>query len=452
MREGITRAGRWNNRALVRLMWPLIIEQLLSVLLGVVDTVMVAAVNEAAVSGVSLVDSINVLLITLFTSLAVGGSVVSSQYIGRGDTQNASLAARQLLYITTAMSLVIVTLTLIFQRGILSLVYGNIEREVMDNAITYLWLSAVSYPFMGLYNACAALFRSMGNSRVSMLVAGLVNILNIIGNALFIYGLGMGVAGAALSTLISRGAAAVVMLLLLFHARSGPIRIAGLFKFQFSWEMIKRILRIAIPSALENSVFQIGKILTARIVSSFGTAAIAGNAIASTITSFATLPGSAFGMAMLTVVGQCVGAGDFNAAKKNYKKLMLGTYVAVAAVSGLMAALAGPLVRVFDLSAEGAQLAQSLVYILCGTAPFVWIPSFVTPNALRAAGDAKYTMVVSVACMWLFRIGMAFLLSYAAGLGVAGVWWAMVLDWIVRGVFFIVRWQRGRWQNKRIID
>ncbi len=321
MREGITRAGRWNNRALVRLMWPLIIEQLLSVLLGTVDTVMVAAVNESAVSGVSLVDSINVLLITLFTSLAVGGSVVSSQYIGRGDTQNASLAARQLLYITTAMSLVIVTLTLIFQRGILSLVYGNIEREVMDNAITYLWLSAVSYPFMGLYNACAALFRSMGNSRVSMLVAGLVNILNIIGNALFIYGLGMGVAGAALSTLISRGAAAVVMLLLLFHARSGPIRIAGLFKFQFSWEMIKRILRIAIPSALENSVFQIGKILTARIVSSFGTAAIAGNAIASTITSFATLPGSAFGMAMLTVVGQCVGAGDFNAAKKNYKKL-----------------------------------------------------------------------------------------------------------------------------------
>ncbi len=171
MREGVLSAGRWNNRALVRLMWPLIIEQLLSVLLGTVDTVMVAAVNESAVSGVSLVDSINVLLITLFTSLAVGGSVVCSQYIGRRDAASASLAARQLIYITTAVSLVIMTLALIFQRLILSLVYGNIEREVMNNAITYLWLSAVSYPFMGLYNACAALFRSMGNSRVSMLVA-----------------------------------------------------------------------------------------------------------------------------------------------------------------------------------------------------------------------------------------------------------------------------------------
>lgn len=444
-------AERWNNRALWQLVWPLVVEQLLAVTIGMVDTVMVTAVGEAAVSGVSLVDAINVLLIQLLAALATGGAVVASQYLGRRQVKEASQAGKQLMYTITAMAIGVMALTLAFRNHLLGFVYGHVDPTVMGYAQDYLWLSAVSYPFIAIYNAGAALFRSTGNSRVSMFTALLVNVLNIGGNALFIYVFGMGTAGAALSTLISRAAAAGVLLFLLVRPHAGGIQLRGLLRFKFRPAMVGSILKIGVPNGLENSMFQIGKLLTARIVSTFGTAAIAGNALAGVLGTFGNLSGAAIGLALLTVVGQCVGAGDYESAKRYTKKLMKGTFASMAVVCALLALLARPILGVFNLSADATAIALRCLLTFCVCGPFFWPQSFALPNALRAAGDAKFTMSVSVGSMWVFRIGSAFLLAYTFGLGVWGVWIAMVIDWVVRGGIFLWRWYSGRWRGKNVI-
>ncbi|MDL2219973.1 MATE family efflux transporter [Ruminococcaceae bacterium OttesenSCG-928-O06] len=445
-------AGRWNNRALAKLMWPLIIEQFLSVSIGLVDTVMVTAVGEAAVSGVSLVDSMNMLIIVVFAALGSGGAVVASQYLGRQDHKNASLAARQLVYAICIVSVTLMALVLVLQRGILQLVYGHIEADVMQNALTYFWLSALSYPFIALYNACAGLFRSMGHSKVSMTTALLINILNIGGNSLLIFGFGLGVAGAAISTLISRAVAALVLVLLLMREGRGPITLHGLMRIKLVPDMIKRILRIGVPSGLENSMFQVGKLMVSRIISTFGTAAIAGNAIANALLTICTMPAMSFGLGMITVVGQCVGAGDYKAARRNTMKLLGGAWATMALLCLLVYTFRNPLLTLFNLSPEAAALARGCIFTFCIAAPLFWPLSFSLPNALRAAGDARYTMVVSVLCMWTFRIGASYLFAYSMGFGMLGVWYAMVVDWVVRGACFTLRWVRGKWQNLRLLD
>jgi len=310
----------WNNKKLFSLLWPLIVEQLLIVMMGIVDMVMVSSVGEHAVSGVSLVDSINFLIITAFNAMATGGSVVASQYIGRKDGKNACRSARQLIYISLFISLIMMILTMCFCRRVLKLVYGNIADDVMRSAQIYFLITALSYPFLALYTSASSLFRSMGNSKISMNTAALVNIINIGGNALFIYGMRLGVAGAALSTLIGRMIAAVVLIYLLMQDWLNIINLKGITKIKLEPDMIKRIFNIGIPSGLETSVFQIGKILVTRIFTSFGTAAIAANAVGATINSIAFMPGSGFGMGLMIIAGQCIGAGDYEAVKQHTKK------------------------------------------------------------------------------------------------------------------------------------
>ncbi len=443
--------ARWTSRALYRLMWPLVVEQLFAVSIGIVDTVMVSAVGEAAVSGVSLVDSVNVLIITAFTALATGGSVVCSQYLGRRENTNASAAARQLVYIIGLASLALAGLVLAFGRPLLGLIYGNIGAEVTFHAETYLWWSALSYPFIALYNAGTALFRSMGNSKVGMLVAFVVNLLNIGGNSLLIFGFGMGVAGAAISTLVSRAVAAVMLITMLLRPHAGPLTLAGLHRVKLMPEMLRRILRVGLPSGLEGSTFQVGKILVARLVSSFGTTAIAANAIAGSVVQIATTPNQAFGLAMLTVVGQCVGAGDYAAARRNAHKLLGGAWVALALFSLGIGLAHYPLLSIFRFSAETTELAAGCLLVFCFTAPLCWAPSFALPNALRAAGDASYTMWASLISMWSLRIGASFILAQGFGLGLLGVWAAMAMDWLLRTILFAWRWLRGKWMTKRVV-
>lgn len=443
---------RWNNRTLTRLIWPLMIEQLLAVALGMVGTVMVTAVGEAAVSGVSLSDAVNVLLINMLTALATGGAVVASQYMGRGDNQKASEAGRQLVYSITLLSCV-AGMAVFFLRGpLLSLIYGNLAPEVYTNAEIYLKISALSYPFIGLYNAGAALFRSMGNSRVSMLASLVANILNIAGNWVLIYHLNMGVAGSAISTLASRAVAAILLLVLLAKGKQA-IHLTNLFKVRLNFGLIRNILKIGIPNGLENSIFQIGKLLTAGIISSFGTAAIAGNAIATVVSTFGNLPGNAIGLGLITVVGQCVGAADYDEAKNCTRKLMKTAFIGMAAINlAIVAAISfDGFLALFSLSAEGATVAYQCLLLNCLAAIVFWPQSFALPNALRAAGDAKFTMGVSIFTMWAFRVGLAFLFAYTLGLGVLGVWAAMILDWVVRGTVFWLRWRSGKWQSKGVL-
>jgi putative MATE family efflux protein len=442
---------KWNSRALLRMLLPLIVEQALAVTMGAADTVMMSSVGEFAVSGVNIVDNINNLLIIAFVALCTGGAVVTSQYIGRKDTRNAGLAAKQLIYVVTLISLVIMILALLLRRPIIRLCYGALAPDVMEAAALYFLITALSYPFLAIYNANAALFRSVGNSMVTMRIALLVNVINVAGNAFLIFVCHLGVFGAAASTFASRFIAALITLVLLARGHGRPLVIHGLFKIRFIRPMLRNILNIGVPSGLESSMFQVGRLLTQRILPTFGTAAIAANAIASVINSFSFMTGTAYGIALLTVVGQCVGAGDYDAAKKQTARIMKLAYITMGMISGLIVIFADQVVGLFNLSADARDLAKLFLQIHCVSMMLGWPMSFALPNALRAAGDARYVMIVAIISMWTIRVSAAYILTYWVGLGPVGVWLAMSGDFIGRGVSYFVRWRSGRWMKQKVI-
>jgi len=441
----------WNNRALFSLLWPLIIEQILAVTMGAMDTIMVSSVGEHAVSAVNIIDNINNLLIIAFTAMCTGGAVVVSQYIGKRDFRDSSIASKQLVYVVTLISLIMTLASVIFRRPIVSLIYGKIEDDVMKAASIYFLITAISYPALAINNANSALLRAIGNSKVPMLIALLVNILNIGGNAFLIYGLKIGVAGAAISTLVCRTTAATITTVMLYRNKTSPISLSGLSKVRFIKSMIKNILNVGLPSGIESSMFQIGRLLTQRIFPVFGTSAIAANAVASVINSFSFMPGTAYGIALLTIVGQCVGAGDYTEAKKQTRKIMKLAYITLFSISALIFIFMEQLVSMFSLSVEAHDLAKGFLRIHCISMAVGWSISFAMPNALRAAGDARFVMIASSISMWVVRVCAAYLLTFTLGVGPLGVWLAMGADFLVRGSSFVLRWRNGKWQEKRVI-
>lgn len=442
------------RRRMLRLILPLIAEQTLAVTIGMLDTVMVSAAGEAAISGVSLVDQINILLINIFSALTTGGAVVAAQYMGRDDRKNAGKAAKQLFWLSGTITSVIMAVCLIFNHGILRAVYGAVEPEVMSSAEIYFYITCVSYPALGIYNSGAALFRSMGNSPVSMITSLIMNVINLFGNALLIYGFGMGAAGAAWATLASRTVGAVIMLALMCRptANRSEFRVERIYKPETDPGMIKSILKVGLPNGAEGGMFQIGKLLVANLITTFGTASIAANAVSNTLAGFAIIPGSAIGLAMVTVVGQCVGAGDYDQAKKYTFRLMSYTYIIGGGIDLIMF-FAGPeIVSLFNISPQAKEMAEYIVRTYALASFLIWSLSFSLPNSLRAAGDARFTMVIAIISMWVFRIGFSYLLCGYFDMGLNGVWYAMYIDWIFRSAWYIWRFLSGRWKYKKVIS
>ena len=438
----------FSRKDLIRLMIPLIIEQILAVLVGMVDVVMVAKVGESAVSGVALVDSINILIIQLLSAMATGGAVVSAQFIGRKDEKRACMAANQLLLTTGIVSILVAGIALIGNKTILHLVFGQVEKEVMYNAKIYFYISAASYPFLAIYNSCAALYRSMGNSKVSMKTSIYMNIINVSGNAICIYLLKMGVEGVAIPTLVSRIFAGLFMLYIILNPKN-MIHVDKRLRLGFHPEIIKNILRIGIPNGLENSMFQFGKLMVQSLVSTLGTAATASFAIASNLATIEYLPGNALGLGLITVVGQCVGASEFGQAKSYIKKIVGVTYAIVAVVACSMAIFSPQIVHIYNLNAESSKIAVELM-IVHSIAMIVWPLSFTLTHGLRAATDVKYPMVVSICSMWAFRIGLSYIFVLQFHMGVMGVWFAMFVDWTFRAIMFTIRFVSGKWIKQPI--
>lgn len=440
----------FSRKDLSRLIIPLMIEQLLAITIGLADSTMVSAAGEAAVSGISLVDTVNVLLIQVFAALSTGGAVISAQYLGREDYLSARASAKQLYQCVFLVSSLIMALSLAFRNQILRGVFGDIEPAVESAAQTYFVLTALSFPFLGLYNAGAALFRSMGNSKVSLVASIVMNVINLVGNYVTMYYFDMGVFGIALATLISRATGAVFITVLLLNKKHA-IHIENPLRFEYKPEILKNILRIGVPSGIENGIFQVGKVLVASLISSFGTIAITANAVTNTVAQLQIMPGSAIGLAMLTVVGRCIGANDEEQAKLYTKKLMV---LAIVCTIGSTALLLAGMPVVFDLyhlTEETRALTRILILIHSAGSATIWCFAFALPNALRAAADVKFTMISSIACMWIFRIGASYLLGAGLGLGVIGVWIAMVLDWIGRGAMYVWRVKSGKWLKHRLV-
>lgn len=434
----------FTNKDLRKLIIPLIIEQFLTVLVGMADTVMVSQTGEAAISAVSLVDTVNVLLINIFAALATGGAVVAGQFLGHKNRQEACSVANQLLIFATISSTVIMGLTIGCHNILLHGVFGKISSDVMSAARIYLLITALSIPFIAIYNAGAALFRAMGNSRITMIVTFIMNAVNVAGNAILIFGLHMGVAGVAIPTTVSRMIAAVIIVAMLFNEKR-DITLKGYFKFKLNGKIIKKILYIGVPNGLENSMFQLGKIVVLSLVATFGTSAIAANAVGNTIAMFQIIPGMAIGMAMVSVTAQCVGAQDYDQVRYYNKKLLKIAYSAMILVNVIVVAILPFLIKLYNLGTEAAGITRWIITFHAICACLIWPLSFSIPNTLRAANDVKFCLVLSVISMWAVRIAPSYILAGNLGLGVKGVWIAMVMDWCVRAVFFVIHYKRERW-------
>lgn len=440
----------FTGKQILNLIIPLVIEQFFMVTVGMTDSIMTAFFGEDAVSGVSLVDTINVLLINIFAALATGGAVIVGQHIGRNDNKNACKAADQLMIFTTLSSVIIMALIYMFKPFILDVVFGSITPEVKHNSDIYLMIVAASIPFIAVYNGASAVFRSMGNSKIPMTTTLIMNAINVCGNAVLVYIFQIGVAGVAIPTLISRIAGAAIVVALL-RKQELPVHISKPFCFKPDFSVIKKILYIGVPNGLENSMFQLGKILVLSLVSVFGTASIAANAVSNAIASFQILPGTAIGLALITVVSQCIGAGRPDQAKYYTKKLMKIAYIAMIATN-LLIDLSLPLILyIYNLTPETANLTYEILIYHSVCALLIWPLSFTLPNTLRSAGDVRFCMIISIASMWLCRITLAFVLASWLGMGVMGVWIAMTIDWAVRAAFFIYRYAKGKWQNIKIM-
>lgn len=435
----------FDNKALRALILPLIIEQLLAVLVGMADSIMVASVGEAAVSGVSLVDNIMVLFINLFAALATGGAVIAGQYLGQKNEKQSCRAATQLVWFTTIMAVLIMALIYCGKWFILHVVFGQIDAEVMGHANTYLLIVTASVPFIALYNAGAAIFRIMGNSRVSMQVSMIMNVINVCGNAILIFGFHRGTEGVAIPTLVSRITAAVLIVVLLCR-QNMPIHIDKSLRYRPQWTMIKRILGIGIPNGMENAMFQLGKIIVLSLVSTFGTYAIAANAVCNVVAGFQILPGMAINLAITAVIARCIGAGEHGQAEYYTKKLLKLVYISIWAINLIILALVPAILWAYNLSDVTAQTARVIMYFHAASASLVWPVAFSLPATLRAAGDAKVTMVIALVTMWLFRIVFSYVLGGYFGLGVLGVWIAMVIDWVVRAICMALRYKSGKWK------
>ena len=437
----------FSNRKLIRLIVPLVIEQGLTILVGMADGVMVSSVGEAAISGVSLVDMINAVILVLFAALATGGAVVTSQYLGARNMEKARKSTGQLVIMATGLGILTMVPCFIFAEPLLKLCFGAIAPDVKAAGLAYLRVTALSFPFIALYNAGAAIFRSVGNSKVSMQVSMLMNVINVVGNAFCIFVLKWGVYGVAIPTLVSRGAAGIAMMVMVSKpnqelqlTREGLRGIDG--------PMMGSILRIGVPSACENCFFSLGRLIVASMITLFGTSQVSANAVAGNIDRIGIIMGQAMGLAMVTVVGQCIGARDTDQATYYIKKMLRWTYIVQGISNVLILVFLRQLVGFYStLSGETTELAMRLSAMHASFAIIFWPVSFVLPNALRASNDVKFTMWVGVGSMLAFRIIGSWVLCVQLQMGATGVWIAMILDWVCRTGFFVARTVSGKWKT-----
>ena len=439
----------FSDKSLYKLIFPLIIEQFLLVTVGLVDSIMIASIGESAVSAVSLVDSINILIMNIFTALATGGAVVAGQYLGQKKEDKACKSADQLILFLFLSSITVMIIGYLSKYFILNIVFGHIEKDVMNYSNTYLTIVFMSIPFIAIYNGGAALFRAMGNSKITMKISIMMNLINFIGNYFLIYIFKIGIAGAAIPTVFSRIVAAIVIFVLIRN-NNLQVHLSKKICKKFDRTLIRKILYIGVPNSLENGMFQLGKIIVLNLISTFGTAAIAANAVANAVGLFQIIPGMAISQATLSVTSQCIGAGDYNQTKY-YTRKLVKICTACILLAVVITFISMPLIlKAYNLSDYTARVSRNIIFYHGSLSIIIWTVSFVLPNTLRAANDVKFCMIVAILSMWIFRIGFSYILGRYMNMGVFGVWVAMSIDWVFRAIFFITRYKGSKWKSHEI--
>ena len=442
----------FSNRMICSLLIPVVLEQLLNSIMGTADTMMVSNVGSAAISAVSLVDSINVLVIQAFSALAAGGAIICAQYIGQRNKEKANESARQVLFIITAISVAVSLICLVFQKPLLRLIFGSVEPAVMRASETYFFYTALSFPFIAAYDSAASIFRAQDNTKGPMIISMISNVMNIAGNAVMIWVFHMGVAGAAFSTLISRIFCAFVVIIQLRKEKEGQeIVVRDYFEIRPDWSMIRRILGLGIPSGIENSMFQLGKLAIQSTVSTLGTTAIAAQAMTNILENLNGIAAIGVGVGLMTIVGQCLGAGRQDEAVYYIKKLcVIAEVIIIISCLGVFA-LTKPITILGGMEKESADMCFHMVMWITIVKPLVWIMAFIPGYGLRAAGDVKFSMIVSCCTMWACRFCLCVFLIRVMGFGPMGVWIGMFADWTLRGIIFTWRFHSRKWLQHKVI-
>lgn len=438
----------YSNKNLLYLFIPLVIEQGLEYLVGFADSLMVAKVGEAAVSGVSLVDFVMALLISIFTALATGGGAITGQYLGSKKDNEANQSALQMMKVTFYLSIVITLIIFVFKNSILHLLFGSISSDVYHHAMTYLNVVVLSIPFLAIYNGGAAIFRTMNNSKLPMQIMLAMNIVNVIGNALCVFILKMGVEGIAIPTLVSRVGAA---LLILYFSKETTIHLSQLMNIKINRNMIEKILNIGIPFGIENSMFYLGRLIVLSIVSLFGTASIAANSVGGTLVMFQVLPGTAINLGLTSIISRCIGANDYDQAKYYTKKINRWMHISFI-ISTVIILLLMPLIMSFyNLSSRATSYVWQIIILHGIMMTLIWPYGYMLPIIFRSSGDAKFPMIVSIISMVICRILFSYILAVIFNMGMMGTWYAMFLDWIVKAIIYTYHYIKGKWMNYQVV-
>ena len=440
----------FTRKQIISLLIPLMLEQVLSGLMGIADTMMVTSVGDTAISAVSSVDSINMLIFQLLSALAAGGVIVCAQYLGRREFKRANEAACQVLIVGVGLALAVTVFCLLLRRPLLTLIFGTVEHSVMEQAMDYFLITALSYPFMAAQQTAAAAFRAGGHSAPPMAVAAIANVVNVAGNAVAIFGFGMGVVGAALATTVSRVMSAVILLVLMRNT-SRPIHFRDYRRMRFDRSLAGMILRVGIPAGVENSMFQLGKLVVQSTVSTLGTAAMAAQAMTHILDMVECMPSQAIGVGLLTVAGQCMGAGRPDEAKRYTKQFCIISEVVLVVMSILVLSFAPLITRVAGMTDESAVLTLKLLQIITVVKCLIWTLAFTLPNGMRAAGDVRFSATVSALSMWIFRVCGSWVLCRVFDVGLIGVWIAWFCDWGCRLVIYVLRYRNGKWLSKQVL-
>lgn len=450
MEKNNSKKHLFSNHDLWMLLVPLVVEQLLNSLMGTADSIMVSNVGSAAISAVSLVDSINILVIQAFYALAAGGTIVCSQYIGQRDKKNAEESARQLVFVVASISTAVMAVCLLMRGPLLRLIFGSVKADVMEAARIYFFYTALSFPFIALYDAGSSIYRAQGNTRLPMTIAVVSNGLNIAGNAVLIWGFHLEVAGAAIATLGSRVISAVVVLAFLRNPKQ-EIAVYGYGRIRPDGQRIRRILSLGIPNGIENAMFQFGKLAIQSTVSTLGTVAIAAQAMTNILENLNGIAAIGIGIGMMTVVGQCLGAGRQDEAIYYIKKLSVIAEVVIIGCCALVYILTRPVTMLGGMEPESAKMCFYMIGWITVVKPIVWTLAFVPAYGMRAAGDVRFSMILSCISMWLFRVTLCIYLCRVHGFGPIAVWIGMFTDWTVRGIVFTIRFKSRRWLAHEVV-
>lgn len=440
----------FSNRSLLQLFYPIVLEQLLIIFAGFTDSIMAASLGEAAVSGVSMIDNIVVLLILVFTALASGGAVLMGQYLGRGDLSQAQESGRQTVWISALLSLVLMAAFYGARTLIFTDLYGGTEPDVMRSATDYFNVIGLSIPFVALNQAGSAIFRTAGNTKFPMLVVLGTDIFNVFGNYTAIFILRWGVTGTAISTLLSRMISAAVVLYVAQHANFS-LRLPNIFRGRLEKSLIYRILKVGIPFSIENGLFQLGKIVVYSVVTGFGTSAIAAYAVGTTLTGFQALPGVAMNTGSTTVISRCLGAGKIEQSRYYTKKIILWIMVADLSATILLFLLWPGFVHIYDFPAATMDLVFQTLLWHGVLEVLIWPLTFTLPVVFRSAGDARFAMIVGVISMMAIRVGGAYVLCGPLHCGMMGAWYAMFLDWVVRAVIYVPHYLNRSYLRHKLI-